>query len=216
MANIFKKDGITEETKNCSADMLQFFAEFGHVETTTFLNNLLRDEQEYLAVVLVYRRVEYKERNKALLFYFQAVNLGTMHDYGEVVMYKKLPAKEESWKLKYILGDLLSQLGAKSLKDLVLEGSSQKVVALLTHKVSKEGRSYVNIGLKPADRALALKSALDALCRAKDAYSYDVVKHRNGVPFGYKIYKYSEEDKDWDTVAMLPISNEIEGGAHHE
>lgn len=216
MANIFKKNGITEETKNCGADMLQFFAEFGNVETTTFLNNLLRDEQEYLAVELTYSKVEYKERNKALLFYFQAVDLGTMHDYGEVVMYKKLPAVEESWKLKYMLRDLLSQLGAKSLKDLVLKGSDQKVIALLTHEVSKEGRSYVNIGLKPADRALALKSALDALVSANDTYSYGVVKHRNGVPFGYKIYKYSEEDKDWDTVAMLPISNKIKGGAHYE
>ena len=205
MANIFKKNGITEETKNCSEDMLQFFAEFGNVERTTFLNNLLKEEQEYLAVELIYRKVEYKERTNALLFSFQAIDLSTMHDYGEVVMYKKLPAKEESWKLQYMLGDLLSQLGAKSLKDLVLKGSDRKVIALLTHKVSKKGRSYVNIGLKPTDRALALKSALDVLVKYNDAYSYGVVKHRNGVSFGYKIYKYSEEDKDWDTVAMLPI-----------
>ena len=216
MANVFKKNDITKETKNCSADMLQFFTEFGNVETTTFLNNLLRDEQEYLAVELTYHRVEYKERNKALLFYFQAVDLGTMHDYGEVVLYKKLPAVEESWKLPYMLRDLLSQLGTRSLKDLVLKGSDQKVIALLTHKVSKEGRSYVNIGLKPIDRALALKSALDALVKHNDVYSYGVVKHRNGVPFGYKIYKYSEEDKDWDTVAMLPISNKTKGGVYYE
>lgn len=216
MANILKKNDITTETKNCSADMLRFFAEFGHVETTTFLNNLLRDEQEYLAVELTYSRVEYKERAKALLFYFQATDLGTMHDYGEVVMYKKLPAVEERWKLPYMLRDLLSQLGAKSLKDLVLKGSDQKVIALLTHKVSKEGRSYVNIGLKPTDRALALKSALDALVKYENTYSYGVVRHRNGVPFGYKIYKYSEEDEDWDTVTMLPISNKRKGGAHYE
>lgn len=197
-------------------DMLQFFAEFGNVETTTFLNNLLRDEQEYLVVELTYHRVEYKERNKALLFYFQAVDLGTMHDYGEVVMYKKLPTKEESWKLSYMLKDLLFQLGARSLKDLALKGSDQKVIALLTHQKSKAGKAYVNIGLKPADRALALKSALDALVKYNDAYSYGVVKHRNGTPFGYKIYKYSEEDADWDTVAVLPISNKIKGGARDE
>lgn len=162
MANISK---LQEQNApiNCSADMLQFFAEFGNVETTTFLNNLLRDEQEYLAVELTYHRVEYKERNKALLFYFQAVDLGTMHDCGEVVMYKKLPAKEESWKLKYMLGDLLSQLGAKSLKDLVLSGSDQKVIAMLTHAVNKEGKPYVTVGLDPKSRALALKVAKKAI-----------------------------------------------------
>ena len=215
MANISKQNDITKRTKNCSRDMLQFFAEFGDVERITFLNNLLKEEQEYLVVALTYRRVEYKERAKALLFYFQAVDLGTMHDYGEVIMYKKLPAKEESWKLQYMLRDLLSQLGTRSLKDLVLKGSNQKVIALLTHEVSKEGRSYVNIGLKPTDRASALTSALDALVKYSDTYSYGVVKHRNGVPFGYKIYKYSE-DKDWDTVAMLPISNKIKGGTNYE
>lgn len=215
MANILKKNGITEETKNCGADMLQFFTEFGNVETTTFLNDLLKDEQEYLAVALTYHRVEYKERTKALLFYFQAVDLGTMQDCGEVVLYKKLPTKEESWKLPYMLRDLLSQLGVKSLKDLVLKGSDQKVIALLMHQKLKTGKAYVNIGLKPADRALALKSALDALVEHNDAYSYGVVKHRNGVPFGYKIYKYSEEEEDWDTVAMFPISNKIKGGEYH-
>lgn len=216
MANISKNREQSSKNMNCSADMLQFFAEFGNVETTTFLNSLLRDEQEYLAVVLTYHRVEYKERNKALLFYFQAVDLGTMHDYGEVVMYKKLPAKEESWKLPYMLRDLLSQLGAKSLKDLVLKGSDQKVIALLTHEVSKAGESYVNVGLKPTDRALALKSALNALAEQNPAYTYGAVRHRNGVPFGYKIYKYSEEDEDWDTVAMLPISSKVKGGARYE
>lgn len=162
MANILKKNGITEETKNCSADMLQFFAEFGNVETTTFLNSLLGDEQEYLAVELTYHRVEYKERAKALLFYFQAVNLETKYDYGAVVLYKKLPAKEESWKLKYMLGDLLSQLGANSLKDLVLKGSSQKVAAFLTHKELETGKVYVNIGLDPKSRAIALDAAKKA------------------------------------------------------
>lgn len=163
MANIFNsKKVITEETKNCSADMLQFFAAFGNVETTTFLNSLLRDEQEYLAVELTYRKVEYKERTKALLFYFQAINLETMFDYGEVVMYRKLPAKEESWKLPYMLKYLLSQLGAKSLKDLVLKGSDRKVVAFLTHQTLKTGKAYVNIGLKPTDRALALEAAKKA------------------------------------------------------
>lgn len=162
MANIFKKNGITEEVKTCSADMLQFFAEFGNVETTTFLNNLLRDEQEYLAVELTYHKVEYRERTKALLFYFQAVNLETMFDYGEVVLYRKLPAKEESWKLPYMLKDLLSQLGAKSLKDLVLKDNSQKVIAFLTHQELKTGKTYINIGLKPTDRALALEAAKKA------------------------------------------------------
>ena len=162
MANVFKKNGITEEVKSCSADMLQFFAEFGNVETTTFLNNLLRDKQEYLAVELTYHRVEYKERTKALLFYFRAVNLETMFDYGEVVLYRKLPAKEESWRLPYMLKDLLSQLGAKSLKDLVLNSSAQKVIAFLTHQELKTGKTYVNIGLKPTDRALALEAAKKA------------------------------------------------------
>lgn len=158
MANISK---LQEQNApiNCSADMLQFFAEFGDVERITFLNNLLKEEQEYLAVELTYHRVEYKERAKALLFYFQAINLETAQDYGEVVLYKKLPAKEESWKLKYMLGDLLSQLGAKSLKDLVLKGSNQKVIAFLTHQELETGKTYVNIGLKPTDRALALKAA---------------------------------------------------------
>ena len=159
MANISKNREQSSQNINCSADMLQFFVKFGSVETTTFLNSLLGNEQEYLVVELTYHKVEYKERTKALLFYFQAINLETAQDYGEVVLYKKLPDKEESWKLKYMLGDLLSQLGAKSLKDLVLKGSSQKAIALLTHKVNKEGRSYVNIGLKPTDRALALKAA---------------------------------------------------------
>ena len=162
MANISKNREQSSQNMNCSADMLQFFAEFGNVETTTFLNNLLRDEQEYLAVALTYHRVEYKERNKALLFYFQAVDLETAQDYGEVVLYKKLPAKDESWKLKYMLGDLLSQLGAKSLKDLVINGSNRKVTALLTHEVSKEGKSYVNVRLDPKSRALALKVAKKA------------------------------------------------------
>ena len=162
MANISKNREQSSQNMNCGADMLQFFAEFGNVETTTFLNNLLRDEQEYLTVELTYRKVEYKERNKALLFYFQAVDLGTMHDYGEVVMYKKLPAKEESWKLLYMLRDLLSQLGVKSLKDLVLKGSDRKVIALLTHEVSKEGKSYVNVGLDPKSRVLALNAAKKA------------------------------------------------------
>lgn len=159
MANISKNREQSSQNMNCSADMLQFFAAFGNVKTTIFLNNLLRDEQEYLAVELTYRKVEYKERTNALLFYFQAVDLGTMHDYGEVVMYKKLPAVEERWKLSYMLRDLLSQLGAKSLKDLVLKGSDQKVVAFLTHQESKEGKTYVNIGLKPTDRVLALSTA---------------------------------------------------------
>lgn len=159
MANILKKNGVTEETKNCGADMLQFFTEFGNVETTTFLNNLLEDEQEHLAVELTYSRVAYKARTKALLFYFQATNLETTQNYGEVVLYKKLPAKEESWKLPYMLRDLLSQLETKSLKDLVLNGSNQKVIAFLTHQESKEGKTYVNIGLKPTDRALALSAA---------------------------------------------------------
>ena len=208
MANILKNANvITEETKNCGADMLQFFAEVGNVERTTVLNNLLRDEQEYLVVALTYHKVEYKERTKALLFYFQAIDLGTMHDYGEVVMYRKLPAVEESWKLPYMLRDLLSQLGVKSIKDLVLKGSDRKVIALLTHEVSKEGKSYVNVGLDPKSRASALTSALDALVKHKDEYSYGVLRHRNGSPFGYKIYKYSEEDEDWDTVAVLPSSN---------
>lgn len=162
MANVFKKNGITEETKDCSANMLQFFAEFGNVERTTFLNNLLSDEQEYLAVALTYHRVEYRERTKALLFYFQARNLETNKDYGEVVLYKKLPAKEERWKLKYMLGDLLSQLGAKSFKDLVLKGSDQKVIALLTHEVSKKGKPYINVGLDPRSRTLALEAAKKA------------------------------------------------------
>lgn len=147
---------------HCSEDMLQFFAEFGNVETTTFLNSLLGDEQEHLAVELTYSRVEYKERAKALLFYFQAINLETMFDYGDVVIYRKLPAKEESWKLKYMLRDLLSQLGANSLKDLVLNGSDRKVTTLLTHEVSKEGKSYVNVGLDPKSRALALEVAKKA------------------------------------------------------
>lgn len=166
MANIIKeKEVITKKTKNCSADMLQFFAEFGNVETTTFLNSLLRDEQEYLVVELTYHKVEYKERTKALLFYFQAINLETMFDYGDVVIYRKLPAKEESWKLPYMLKDLLSQLGAKSLKDLVLNGSNQKVIAFLTHQELKTGKTYVNIGLKPTDRALALKAAKKAVVK---------------------------------------------------
>lgn len=161
MANISK---LQEQNApiNCSADMLQFFAEFGDVERITFLNNLLKEEQKYLAVELNYHKVEYKERAKALLFCFQAINLETAQDYREVVLYKKLPAKEESWKLKYMLGDLLSQLGAKSLKDLVLKGSNQKVIALLTHEVSKEGKSYVNVGLDPKSRALALEVAKKA------------------------------------------------------
>lgn len=161
MANISK---IQEQNApiNCSADMLQFFAEFGDVERITFLNNLLKEEQEYLAVELTYHRVEYKERAKALLFYFQAINLETARDYGEVVLYRKLPAKEESWKLKYMLGDLLSQLGAKSLKDLVLKGSSQKVIALLTHEVSKEGKAYVDVGFSPEARVTALAAAKKA------------------------------------------------------
>lgn len=158
MANISKNREQSSQNMNCSADMLQFFAAFGNVETTTFLNNLLKEEQEYLAVELTYHRVEYKERAKALLFYFQAINLETAQDYGEVVLYKKTPAKEESWKLKYMLGDLLSQLGAKSLKELVLNSSNRKVTALLTHAVSKEGKSYVNVGLDPKARALALKA----------------------------------------------------------
>lgn len=161
MANISK---LQEQNApiNCSADMLQFFAEFGDVERITFLNNLLRDEQEYLAVALTYHRVEYKERAKALLFYFQAINLETAQDYGEVVLYKKLPAKEESWKLQYMLRDLLSQLGAKSLKDLVLKGSSQKVIALLTHKVNKDGKTYVDVGFSPEARVTALAAAKEA------------------------------------------------------
>lgn len=162
MANISK---LQEQNApiNCSADMLQFFAEFGDVERITFLNNLLKEEQKYLAVELTYRRVEYKERAKALLFYFQAINLETAQDYGKVALYKKLPAKEESWKLKYMLGDLLSQLGAKSLKDLVLKGSDRKVIAMLTHAVNKEGKPYVNVGLDPKSRALALKVAKKAI-----------------------------------------------------
>lgn len=162
MANILKKHSSTKEVKNCSTDMLQFFTEFGDVETTTFLNSLLRDEQEYLAVELTYHKVEYRERTKALLFYFRATNLETMFDYGKVVLYKKLPAKEESWKLPYMLKDLLYQLGAQSLKDLVLNGSARKVIAFLTHQESKEGKTYVNIGLKPTDRALALEAAKKA------------------------------------------------------
>lgn len=162
MANISKNWEQESQNMNCSADMLQFFAVFGNVETTTFLNSLLKEEQEYLAVALTYHRVEYKERTKALLFYFQAVNLETAQDYGEVVLYKKLPAKEESWKLKYMLGDLLSQMGANSLKDLVLKGSSQKVAALLTHQESKKGKPYVNIGLDPKSRAIALEVAKKA------------------------------------------------------
>lgn len=162
MANISKNREQSSQNMNCSADMLQFFAAFGNVERITFLNNLLRDEQEYLAVELIYRKVEYKERNNALLFSFQAINLETAQDYGEVVLYKKLPAKEESWKLKYMLGDLLSQLGAKSLKDLVLNGSDRKVTALLTHEVSKEDKSYVSVGLDPKSRALALEVAKKA------------------------------------------------------
>lgn len=161
MANISK---LQEQNApiNCSADMLQFFAEFGDVERITFLNNLLKEEQKYLAVELIYRKVEYKERNNALLFSFQAINLETAQDYGEVVLYKKLPAKEESWKLKYMLGDLLSQLRAKSLKDLVLKGSSQKVIALLTHKVNKDGKSYVDVGFSPEARVTALAAAKKA------------------------------------------------------
>ena len=161
MANISK---LQEQNApiNCSADMLQFFVEFGDVERITFLNNLLKEEQEYLAVELTYHKTEYKERNKALLFYFQATNLEIAHDYGEVVMYRKLPAKEESWKLKYALGDLLSQLGAKSLKDLVLNSSNRKVIALLTHKVNKDGKAYVDVGFSPRARALALKEAKKA------------------------------------------------------
>lgn len=161
MANISK---LQEQNApiNCNADMLQFFTEFGDVERITFLNNLLKEEQEYLAVELTYSRVEYKERAKALLFYFQAINLETMQDYREVVLYKKLPAKEESWKLKYMLGDLLSQLGAKSLKDLVLSGSDQKVIALLTHAVNKEGKPYVAVRLDPKSRVIALAAAKKA------------------------------------------------------
>lgn len=162
MANISKNREQSSQNMNCSADMLQFFAMFGNVETTTFLNNLLRNEQEYLVVELTYHRVAYKERAKALLFYFQAINLETMQDYGEVVLYRKLPAPEESWKLQYMLGDLLAQLGAKSLKDLVLNGSDRKVMALLTHEVSKEGKSYVNVGLDPKSRAIALDAAKKA------------------------------------------------------
>lgn len=161
MANISK---LQEQNApiNCSADMLQFFVEFGDIERITFLNKLLKEEQEYLAVELTYHRVEYKERAKALLFYFQAINLETAQDYGEVVLYRKLPAKEESWKLKYMLGDLLSQLGAKSLKDLVLKGSSQKVIALLTHKVNKDGKAYVDVGFSPEARVTALAAAKKA------------------------------------------------------
>lgn len=162
MANISKNREQSSQNMNCSEDMLQFFAEFGNVERTTFLNSLLRDEQKYLAVELTYHRVEYKERAKALLFYFQAINLETMQDYGEVVLYRKLPAKEDSWKLQYMLRDLLSQLGANSLKDLVLNGSDRKVIALLTHEVNKEGKSYVNVGLDPKSRVLALEVAKKA------------------------------------------------------
>ena len=162
MANISKNREQNSQNMNCSADMLQFFTEFGNVERTTFLNSLLRDEQKYLAVELTYCKVEYRARTKALLFYFQAVNLETAQDYGEVVLYKKLPAKEESWKLQYMLGDLLAQLGVKSLKDLVLNGSDRKVIALLTHEVSKEGKSYVNVGLDLKSRALALEAAKKA------------------------------------------------------
>jgi len=162
MANISKNREQSSQNMNCSADMLQFFTAFGNVETTTFLNSLLKEEQEYLAVELIYRKVEYKERNNALLFSFQAINLETAQDYGEVVLYKKLPAKEESWKLKYMLRDLLSQLGAGSLKDLVLKGSSQKVIAFLTHQESKEGKPYTNVGLDPKSRAIALDAAKKA------------------------------------------------------
>lgn len=162
MANISKNREQSSQNMNCSEDMLQFFTKFGNVETTTFLNSLLKEEQEYLAVELTYHRVEYKERAKALLFFFQVSSLETLLDYGEVVLYRKLPAPEESWKLQYMLRDLLSQLGAKSLKDLVLNGSDRKVIAMLTHEVSKEGKSYVNVGLDPKSRAIALEVAKKA------------------------------------------------------
>lgn len=162
MANILKNREQSSQNMNCSEDMLQFFAEFGNVERTTFLNNLLRDEQEYLAVELTYHKVEYKERTKALLCYFQAVDLETNEDYGEVVLYRKLPAPEESWKLKYMLGDLLFQLGAKSFRDLVLKGSDRKVIALLTHKVNKNGKAYVDVSFSHEARTLALKVAKKA------------------------------------------------------
>ena len=144
--------------------MEEFFKLYGDIKIDVPMTSLLEPAMDYLALKLRYISVEYvnTSRVKGLKFRFEAKNLITEEEYGEVIFFTKLP-EDVRKHLPYILNGLIDQLGKSSLEQLYAEGSSKVAVALLTHEVSQDSKEYTKVDFTRQARADALVARDNAL-----------------------------------------------------
>lgn len=144
--------------------MKSFFKLYGDIKIDVSMTELLEQEAEFLALKLRYISVEYvvTDKIKGLKFRFEAKDLITEEHYNEVVFFTKLP-EDVRKHLPLMLKGLLDQLRVNSLEQLYHEGSDKTVLALLTHEVSKEGKTYVKVDFTRQARADALVARDNAL-----------------------------------------------------
>lgn len=144
--------------------MEEFFKLYGDIKIDVSMTELLEPEAEFLALKLQYKAVEFVNTDKVrgLKFRLEAKNLITDKHHNEVVFFTKLP-EDVRKHLPLMLKGLLDQLGANSLEELYTKGSSKVAVALLTHEVSKEGKTYVKVDFTRQARADALIARDNAL-----------------------------------------------------
>lgn len=141
-----------------------FFQQYGDIKIDVSMTSLLEPAMDYLALKLRYISVEFvnTDKIKGLKFRFEAKNLITEEEYGEVIFFTKLP-EDVRKHLPYILNGLIDQLGANSLEELYTNGSSKTAVVLLTHEVSEEGKEYTKVDFTRQARADALVARDNAL-----------------------------------------------------
>lgn len=155
---------MTTNTNKSVSTMEEFFQQYGDIKIDVSMSELLEPEAEFLALKLRYISVEFVNTDKVrgLKFRLEAKNLITEENYNEVVFFTKLP-EDVRKHLPLMLKGLLDQLRVNSLEQLYHEGSDKTVIALLTHEVSKEGKTYVKVDFTRQARADALVARDNAL-----------------------------------------------------
>lgn len=144
--------------------MEEFFKLYGDIRIDVPMTSLLEQDAEFLTLKLRYISVEFVNTDKVsgLKFRFEAKNLVTEEEYGEVIFFTKLP-EDVREHLPYMLNGLIDQLGRSSLEKLYTNGSSKVAIALLTHEVSQDGKEYTKVDFTRQARADALVARDNAL-----------------------------------------------------